>query len=91
MIDRTGTEIDMEILKIVHENPLIKKTHIMYKCNLNSLQIRLHMNNLIGLDLVRKDDDEVNRGATWHLTDKGYHALILWKELNSILSPNEVE
>ena len=60
---RNNLDISAEILQVAQEGA--KKTHIVYKANLNFLIVKKYLNNLIEEGLLSKND------TRYYTTDKG--------------------
>jgi len=61
------------------------KTHVMYKCNLNSKQLQQYMNFMLGRKLISMREDEGDIKRTIYLTtDLGRKLMAAYHELADI-------
>jgi len=79
---RNNVDIMMAILRIVlTERP--RKTHIMYKANLNFAQLKKYLNYLTKKGLIEEVNFEGNR--TYRLTVKGREMLKIYSQILEML------
>jgi predicted transcriptional regulator len=72
---RDRLEIIAQILHVAKKG--IKKTHVMYQCNLSYSQTKDFINSLMETGLLRI-------GNSYHTTDKGLKFLRAYETLNSL-------
>jgi len=73
---RSELDICADILRTTRTGA--KKTHIVYRANLNFKIIKRYLHNLISQDLIAKDGDH------YRTTSKGAHWLAHFEELRFI-------
>ena len=61
------------------------KTHVMYKCNLNSKQVQDYLELLLKFRLLEKNDSRER--TTYLTTDRGRHFIKAYAELFEIFGP----
>jgi predicted transcriptional regulator len=70
------------------------KTHVMYKCNLNSKQLQQYMNFMLSRQLIstREDGGDIKR-TTYATTDLGRRLMAAYQELAEIfgIQDNEID
>ncbi len=81
-IKRDRIEIIAEILLFCHQYKA--KTNIMYKTNMNYSQLQNHLGYLTALGML------TNEERRYVTTDKGYHFLGLFAELQDLMSNQKV-
>ncbi len=74
---RDRLEIIAQILHVAKKG--IKKTHVMYQCNLSYSQTKDFIDSLMEIGLLRI-------GNSYHTTDKGMKFLRAYETLNSLLT-----
>ncbi|MCJ7423921.1 hypothetical protein MUP01_06590 [Candidatus Bathyarchaeota archaeon] len=64
----------------------VKKTHLMYHCNLSFIQLKLYSHFLLKQGLLHtiKHENEANEGSV-EVTDKGKDFLRAYKSLKSLM------
>jgi len=66
------------------------KTHVMYKCNLNSKQVQQYLDFVMSRKLVlNSQDPEDPRRTIYKTTERGRRFMRSYVELAEIFSPNE--
>ena len=79
----------MEIIDLILMccEPGALKTHIMYKCNLNSKQIQQYLDFVLSRKLISKsqDSDDAKR-ASYKTTDRGIEFMRAYDDLANIFS-----
>lgn len=65
----------------------VLKTHIMYKCNLNSKQVHTYLNFLLRFRLIEKKRDQDNARYLYETTARGRKFMLAYTELQKILTP----
>ena len=67
------------------------KTHVMYKCNLNSKQLQQYMNFMLSRKLItmREDEGDIRR-TTYVTTDRGRKLMASYHELAEIFGISDV-
>ena len=68
------------------------KTHVMYKCNLNSKQLQQYMNFMLSRELIstREEEGEVKR-TIYLTTDRGRKLMAAYHELADIFGISDYE
>jgi len=80
---RSSIEIIAEILFCLSSGPL-RKTHITFRCNLDSRAVEKYIKALTTFELIRKSDD----GNYYEIQQKGSLFLKRYQQLLSVLSLN---
>lgn len=80
---RDWIKIIDSILKICKEGAL--RTHIMYKCNLNTMQTRKYLDLLEDQELVELMGEEAHRGAIYKTTERGMEYIKAFRHLEDTL------
>jgi predicted transcriptional regulator len=82
---RSSIEIIAEILFCISSGPL-RKTHITFRCNLDSRAVERYIRALITFELIKKSDEDKNY---YEIQQKGLLFLERYKQLLSVLSINK--
>lgn len=73
-------EIISDMLAIVQERGgSIKPTHLMYKANLSHSQMKLYLDELIGKDLIKKEESK--KGSMIAITKPGREFLFQYSRM----------
>ena len=75
---RSEPEIMQEMLEIIRNGPILV-THLMYKANLNSAQIKTYVGKALELELISKMDSK------YVLTEAGLKMIKELRHLNVLL------
>jgi predicted transcriptional regulator len=82
---RSDIDVMASILKEAHEGA--RKTHIMYRCNLSHIQLRVYLKLLLGMGFLafnsEKDSDELGLFET---TVKGLKFLDAYRTLKALMT-----
>jgi predicted transcriptional regulator len=62
------------------------KTHIMYKCNLNSKQVQEYLEMILKFELVQRIERESGR-SVYETTERGRRFIKVYAELLEIFDP----
>jgi predicted transcriptional regulator len=60
------------------------KTHVMYKCNLNSKQLQQYMNFMLSRKLISTSEEEDIKRTIYVTTDRGRKLMAAYRELAEI-------
>ncbi|MDE1829950.1 MAG: hypothetical protein KGI25_06490 [Thaumarchaeota archaeon] len=80
---RDWVKIIDSILKICKDGTL--RTHIMYKCNLNTIQTRKYLDLLESQGLLEINGIENRRGSIYKTTSKGMEYIRAFRQLEETL------
>lgn len=80
---RDWVKIIDTILEICTEGAL--RTHIMYRCNLNTIQTRKYLDLLEDRELLELEGNEARRGTIYKTTDKGMEYVRAFRQLEETL------
>ena len=83
---RSILELMIDILSELKETRLIK-THVTFRCKLDSRVTTIYMTNLIQLGFITRD---VEGAKFYNITNEGRIFLIKYDDLISLLSPNSI-
>lgn len=70
--------------------PKALKTHIMYRCNLNSKQVQTYLNFLMKYKLIEKKRDLDSGRFVYETTARGKRFVLAYNELLKILNPDNL-
>jgi predicted transcriptional regulator len=84
--ENRGTLEIMSSIAATCENGALK-THVMYRCNLNSSQIQTYMTYLLKSGLIEKKRDEHASRYIYRTTEQGKRFLLEYRKLSDILFP----
>ncbi len=79
--------IDLVLMACKHK---ALKTHIMYRCNLNSKQVQTYLNFLLRFRLVEKKRDPDTGRYFYETTARGRKFMLAYTDLLKILTPDSV-
>ena len=81
----TGNRESLDIINLILQVCLngTMKTHIMYKCNLNSKQVQEYLELLLRFQLVERIDSATSR-SVYQTTERGKHLIKAYAELFEI-------
>ncbi len=80
--NRGWVEIIEGILEICQNDSL--KTHIMYRCNLNSKQISYYIQFLQDHRLLESTESSSSKRSIFHITESGRKYIMAYRQLESI-------
>jgi predicted transcriptional regulator len=87
---RSRYEIANDILRVINDNPIIKKRHktgIGYAANLSYSQTVKLVRGLIDQGLLKRISDDIGLYRHYEITDKGIRYLQLFTEIEDDLQP----
>src|SRR5271155_5372940 len=81
----SGNRESLDIINLILQVCLngTMKTHIMYKCNLNSKQVQDYLELLLKFQLVERIDSTSAR-SVYQTTERGNHFIRAYAELSEI-------
>ena len=85
--NRGYMEIAYSILHASTEPVL--RTHIMFKCNLNSLQLHLYLQFLIDRSLLDRQSDSSGAKTEYKTTDLGRSYMRAYERLYALVGPRD--
>jgi len=81
---RSDIDIIADILIEAKEDTL--KTRIMYKCNLSHRQLKIYLNLLVEIGLLKSHSNEENNSRYYEITAKGLKLLKIYSKLKDLMS-----
>ena len=81
---RSKMELYVDVLRALNRWGPLKQTHIMYKANLSSVNVKEFMDLFIEEEIIEKQTTSTKR-AVYTITDKGKKILKVFRELRTIL------
>ena len=82
---RSSIEIIADMLKVISSGGGAKKTHIMYRSNLNTLQLRKYMRYAVSRGLVSEEKDDNGKIVRYKITEKGKEFIKLYDQIVRIV------
>lgn len=79
---RDLTTIYVDILRAIELGA--RKSHIVYKANLNFCRCRRYLDDLLGMELIKI---KTHSPPTWTITERGLEFLKKYGELRGLLLP----
>jgi predicted transcriptional regulator len=80
-------EIVYSILRASMEGAL--RTHIMFRCNLNSLQLNLYLQFLVDRSLLDRQHDPEGSKTEYNTTDLGRSYMRAYERLYALVGPRD--
>jgi predicted transcriptional regulator len=81
---RSDIDIIADILIEAKEETL--KTHIMYRCNLSHRQLKIYLNFLLKIGLLKSHSNEEDNARSYEITSKGSKFLKTYSKLKVLMS-----